>query len=76
MFAETGREVANYLEFVKLDPLYRLQFDDCAFFPSQYRETIKQQIRKIFPGNEEGLDKFFQIEANRFEKLFPCLQKD
>ena len=76
MFAETGREVENYLEFVKLDPLYRLQFDDCAFFPSQNREAIKQQIRKFFPGNEDGLEKFFRVEAVRFEKLFPCLQKD
>jgi len=76
MFGETGRKVEDYLEFVKLDPLYRLQFDDCVFFPSQDREKNKDQIRKFFPGNEDGLDKFFQTEANRFEKLFPCLQKD
>ena len=76
MFAETGRKVEDYLEFVKLDPLYRLQFDDCSFFPSQDREKIKKQIRELFPGNEDGVDKFFQMEANRFEKLFPCLQKD
>jgi len=76
MFAETGRKVEDYLEFVKLDPFYRLQFDDCVFFPSQDREKNKDQIRKFFPGNEEGLDKFFQTEAIRFEKLFPCLQKD
>ena len=76
MFEETGRKVEDYLEFVKLDPLYRLQFDDYAFFPSQDREKIKNQIRELFPGNEGGVDKFFQKESNRFEKLFPCLQKD
>ena len=76
MFEEAGRKVEDYLDFVNLDPLYRLQFNDCAFSPSQDREKTKSQIRELFPGNENGLDAFFRIEGKRFEKLFPGLQKD
>lgn len=76
MFEETGRKVEDYLDFVRLDPLYRLKFDDFEIFPSLDREKTKAQIRGLFPGNETGVDKFFAVEALRYERLFPCLQKD
>ncbi|MDT8287525.1 MAG: FAD-dependent oxidoreductase, partial [Elusimicrobiales bacterium] len=31
---------------------------------------------RAFPGQEKGLDRFLSAEKNRFEKLFPCIQKD
>ena len=76
MFQEAGRNAEDYLTFVKLDPLYRLKFEDFEFLPSYDREKTKKQIKQRFPGNEEGLDKFLRTEAARFEKLYPCLCKD
>ncbi len=76
MFAETGRKASDYLEFVRLDPLYRLQFPQMRMFPTDNREKMKAQIADLFPGNEDGFDRFMEKEGKRFRKLIPCLQKD
>ncbi|MGM0442052.1 MAG: phytoene desaturase family protein [Elusimicrobiota bacterium] len=75
MFRETGREVSNYIELIKLDPFYRLQFPDKRFFPSGDMEKMKENIAKVFPGDEEGFEKFMKKEGKRFKSLIPCLQK-
>ncbi len=76
MFQETGRRASDYMEFVKLDPFYRLQFPDKRFYPSGNMEKMKDHISDIFPGNEKGFEKFMKREGKRFESLIPCLQKD
>ena len=75
VFEEAGREVSDYLQFKRLDPLYRLKFDDVEVCPSDDPARMRQQIRESFPGNEAGLDRFLEKENRRYEKLFPCLQK-
>ena len=76
MFREAGRKAEDYLEFKRLDPLYRLQFKNQTIFPTPDRAKMKEQIKKYFPGNEAGLDQFMEYESKRLEMLFPCLQKD
>jgi len=76
MFLEAGRKIEDYLEFTALDPLYRLKFDDLEFRPSPNRGKTRAEIARIFPGNEDGFDRFMATEGERFERLFPCLQKD
>ena len=76
MFRETGRRAEDYLRFTSLDPLYRLAFEDLDFRPSPDIEKTRAQIRDNFPGNEDGIDRFMAVEGKRFERLFPCLQKD
>lgn len=76
MFEEAGRDASNYLDFVRLDPLYRLKIGDREFFPAADPEGTRNEIEKHFPGNEAGFDRFLEKEDKRFRKLIPCLQKD
>lgn len=76
MFEETGRKASDYLEFTLLDPFYRLQFPGKRFYPSMDQHKVREQIKEVFPGNEDGFDRFMKREGRRFEKLIPCLQKD
>lgn len=76
MFREAGESARDHLEFRKLDPLYRLKFDDCELFPSSDPEKMEREISRVFPGNEGGLKRFLETEKKRFEMLFPCIQKD
>lgn len=76
MFESTGRDVENYLNFTSLDPLYRLQFGDMDFRPSPDHEKTISEINRLFPGNGNGFKQFMSREHLRFERLFPCLQKD
>ncbi|HOX06205.1 MAG TPA: phytoene desaturase family protein [Planctomycetota bacterium] len=76
MFQETGRKVEDYLHFTALDPLYRLVLGDMDFRPSPDAAKMRARIAEAFPGNETGLDRFLTKERTRYERLFPCLQKD
>ena len=76
VFDEAGKRASDYLELVKLEPMYRLQFDDFALYPTTDPEKMREEIRTHFPGSEDGLEKFMAREGKRFAKMLPCLQKD
>ncbi|MFO8008210.1 MAG: phytoene desaturase family protein [Candidatus Brocadiia bacterium] len=75
MFEEAGRSSDDYMELVRLEPMYRLTFQDWCMDFTTDREGMKDQIRQHFPGREDGLDEFIQQERKRFGYLYPCLQK-
>ena len=76
VFEESGRRIDDYLKCVKLEPMYRLQFDDFAIDPTTDREAMLKQLDRHFPGNSQGYDKFLKHEKHRFHRMYPCLQKD
>jgi phytoene desaturase len=76
VFEETGKDINKYMKFQKLDPMYRLQFDDVTIEPTNDHKKMREQIKKLFPGNEKGYDRFLKREAKRFKAMYPCLQKD
>ena len=76
VFEEAGRNVDDYMEFTKLEPMYRLQFDDVRLEPTTVKEAMIQQLDTNFPGSSKGYEKFLKTESVRFEKMYPCLQKD
>ena len=76
MFQEAGRDVEKYLSFKKLDPLYRLRFDDRTVAVTSNHGAMRQEIGRVFPGSEAGFDQFLKEEGARYEKLYPCIQRD
>ena len=76
VFEEAGRNVDDYMEFIKLEPMYRLQFDDVRLEPTTVKDAMIQQLDANFPGSSEGYKKFLKTESKRFDKMYPCLQKD
>ncbi len=76
IFQETRRDINDYLEFQELTPMYKLHFKDFEMYPTTDRKDMKRQIKKHFPGEEKGFDKFMEKESVRFKRFFPCLQKD
>ncbi len=76
VFEEAGRRIEDYLKCVKLEPMYRLQFDDVRLEPTTEREAMLQQLDTQFPGNHAGYDRFMTVEQRRFQLMYPCLQKD
>ncbi|HEX5398108.1 MAG TPA: phytoene desaturase family protein [Verrucomicrobiae bacterium] len=76
VFEEAGRHINDYLNCIKLEPMYRLQFEDVRLEPTTAREAMLQQLDAHFPGNRDGYDKFMAVEKRRFHLMYPCLQKD
>lgn len=76
MFELAGEDIDDYMKSTRLDPMYTLDFGDFQMDISGDREKMKSEINKHFPGEAEKLDKFFQREGERFEKLYPVLKKN
>ena len=51
VFEEAGRNVDDYMEFTRLEPMYRLQFDDVRLEPTTVKEAMIQQLETSFPGS-------------------------
>jgi phytoene desaturase len=75
LFQDAGRNISDYLQFRRLDPMYRLQFSDKSLLAYSRREEMRAEIERAFPGEGASLDRFLEREKVRFEKLYPCLQK-
>jgi phytoene desaturase len=76
VFAEAGRCAEDYMEFTRLEPMYRLQFDDRRIEPTTEREAMLAALDANFPGSQNGYDRFMRNEDRRFRAMYPCLQKD
>lgn len=76
VFRLAGKDVAQYLEQVKLDPMYRLVFSDSEMTPSSDPLKMEQELARVFPGSEAGYRKFLKKEKARFDAMYPCLKVD
>lgn len=75
VFEEAGTTTDALLSIQRLAPMYRLQFNDHHLDVSDDPEKMKAEIARCFPGMETAYDTFFAREKQRFEALYPCLQK-
>lgn len=75
VFEESDRHSGDYLEFSRLEPMYRLQFSDQRVEPTTDHEGMRREIERAFPGQSGGLEKYYRVEKRRFELMYPCLQK-
>jgi len=76
VFREAGRRAEDYLKFVKLEPMYRLQFYDKRLEVTTDTAAMRKALEQAFPGSTAGYDRFRAREAQRFRLMYPCLQKD
>lgn len=76
IFVEAGMDSADYLDFVRLDPMYELRFDDEIFRARSNPEDTKQEIERLFPGRSGAMDVFLKKEKARFKRLLPAFQRD
>jgi phytoene desaturase len=74
IFEETGRNLDDYVKLKKLEPMYRLHFpDDRQMLISADHQKMKRELKRVFAGDEAGVDKFYKREGRRFDCLFPVL---
>lgn len=75
VFEEAGADCDKLMEMRKLEPMYRLQFEDRFIEPVNGEEKMEGEIARAFPGMEGSYAGFFEREKKRFDALYPCLQK-
>ncbi|MFC4776397.1 phytoene desaturase family protein [Paenibacillus sp. GCM10023252] len=75
LFQAAGRSLHDYVELKRVDPLYRLQFGDVRFEPSTDRDSMIEQMDRLFPGESEGYLRFMKEEEDKFDRIRPLLQR-
>ncbi|NCC52020.1 MAG: phytoene desaturase [Spartobacteria bacterium] len=75
VFHEAGGDADTAMDMRRLDPMYRLQYQDAHIDATTDHEKMKSEIARVFPGHEDRYEQFFNQEQTRFRYLFPCLQK-
>lgn len=76
MFQLCGKRSEDYLEFFKLDPMYRLLFSDRTVDVYSDHDKMRAELQKSFPEGSAGFDRYLKKEAQRFRKLYPCIKRD
>ncbi|MEY2640973.1 MAG: hypothetical protein RL150_366 [Candidatus Parcubacteria bacterium] len=75
-FALAGKRSEDYLTFTKLDPMYVLNFPDAKLNVSSDHDKMYEEIKRVFPGDEEGFRAFLTAEKKKFDTMYPCLETD
>ncbi|MDQ0205747.1 phytoene desaturase family protein [Alkalicoccobacillus murimartini] len=74
LFDAVGRKLSDYLDLIRVDPMYELRFKDVVFSPSDDFNSTFEQIRTLFPGDEEGYKRFMIDTKRKMQALLPVLQ--
>ena len=75
IFAETGRASDELLEFVDLKPMTRLSWGDTALQTYSDATAMTAEVERVFPGSSEGFSRYMREHAEKFRKIYPCLQR-
>lgn len=71
IFRECGRDPADYVEMMPVDPFYRICFDDGTTFDyNADQERMERQIAAISPGDVEGYRRFLRKTEDIFATGF------
>ena len=76
MFALCDRRSENYLEFMRLEPMYRLVYDDRELSVFSDPEQMRAELQRVFAEIPVGYERFMAKERNRFNRLYPCITRD
>ncbi len=76
IFETCNRNSSEYMEFKRLDPMYQLNFKDISIQMSSDKEKMRNELTKVFPGSENGLEDFYSKEKKRYQKIIKNLYRD
>ncbi|PLT48218.1 Phytoene desaturase, neurosporene or lycopene producing [Paenibacillus pasadenensis] len=75
LFERAGRDVRDYLELKRVDPLYTLKFGEIEFSPGGSHEETARRVEELFPGNGERYLRFMSRERDKLSRVLPLLKR-
>ena len=73
-FEEAGKNMEDYINLIRLDPMYRLSYSDGKdFFVHFDKDNLKKEIARVFPGELKGYDKYMSSQKHKYDRLYKCL---
>jgi phytoene desaturase len=76
IFAACGRSLPDEVEMVRLDPMYRLRFEDGGGFDATADlDRLKAEVARIDPGDAGRVEAYLADNLRKFQAFKPVLQK-
>ena len=76
LFALAGRRTADYVPLVRLDPCYRVRFEDGSVFEYHAdRDRLREEVGRFNPGDADGYDRFARDAARIFSAGMALIDK-
>ena len=76
LFKACGKDSADYLKLVPLDPFYNIRFEDGSVFRyNGDREQVRRQIQSFNPADLAGYERFLQATEKIFKTGFELIDK-
>jgi len=76
MFALCGRRSEDYLDFMPLNPMYDLVYEDKTLSVFSDRDNMRSELERVFDEGTAGYEQFMDNERKRFMRLYPCITQD
>ncbi|MBM4207927.1 MAG: hypothetical protein FJ190_07865 [Gammaproteobacteria bacterium] len=76
MFELCGRRSDDYLNFVELNPMYQLVYDDQKLDVYSQPERMCAELDRVFTEGSAAYGRFITNERDRFNRLYPCITRD
>lgn len=75
VFNLSGEKLSDHLDWKRLDQLYRLRFSDNRDLNVYFnKDEFKKEIKRLFPEDVVGFEKFIKAQEKKFNKMYPCLK--
>ena len=68
LFAVAGRKREDYVDFLPVNPFYRLHWDDGTCLDYEGGERMQEQLRALAPNDIQGYARFVDYARQVFEK--------
>lgn len=78
VFIDAGRKSEDYLQFMKLDPMYRLSYNPEKYidiYSQDHPEKMIRELQRVFPEDVQSFQTFLEKEAKRWSHMLPLLQR-
>ncbi|MEM9838976.1 MAG: phytoene desaturase [Pseudomonadota bacterium] len=68
LFALSGRKLADYVELLPVEPMYRLAWEDGEVFDYFHEtEKLEAEIKRVSPGDLDGYHRFYKYSEELFK---------
>lgn len=75
IFTEAGANLQHEVKYTRLEPMYRLMFEDREMSVTDDREAMAKEIERVFPGQGNNFMRYMEEEHKRFKAIYPLLEK-
>ncbi|PRO66750.1 phytoene desaturase family protein [Alkalicoccus urumqiensis] len=74
IFESAGKNLHDYVDLIKLDPMYSLIFPDMTIRASSDEQKMFEEIERHFPGSGASYQRFMKDTRRKLARLSPILQ--